>query len=597
MPPFLGFGFSGYRSVGDELVLIAPLKKINLIIGQNNSGKSNIINFLKYGLLNAVNQITTPRNSRKSFFKIYESFSEIDKHISAEPIKHKVIFPIPIEKWNEHSEQSKKLLKSDVFIKNGEYALAVYEADSLNAPYQLSFDKNKIASVMTKEEWGSLWRALNPQSKSDYEHWIPETIEAIASVHTPKEIPPIEIIPAIRKIGEAGTEGDDFSGLGIIEKLAKLQNPVLEQQKDKQKFNDINEFVRTVLENDSATLEIPHDRNMIIVHMDNKTLPLSSLGTGIHEVIILASAATLLENSILCVEEPELHLHPLLQRKLIQYLSSDKTTNQYIFTTHSAHLLDTEDAEIFHVRNIDGKTTVEAISSTKDKSRICHDLGYKASDILQANCLIWVEGPSDRIYLNHWLKSVDEMLVEGIHYSIMFFGGRLFSHITANDKEDMEQELNDFISVRKLNRNSCIFFDSDKDSSTKRINDTKQRLKKEFNDGEGFAWVTAGRETENYVNPEHIEECVIAVHPSALEIISKDKWANTLIYKSKSEKKTKTQNSDDKPKPPTADKVKVARHYVENYPADLSVYDLKQQIEKLRAFIYKANNLKIPPEK
>lgn len=37
--------------------------------------------------------------------------------------------------------------------------------------------------------------------------------------------------------------------------------------------------------------------------------------------------------------------------------------------------------------------------------------------------------------------------------------------------------------------------------------------------------------------------------------------------------------------------------YVKAVPIDLSVYDLKQQIEKLRAFIYKANNLKIPPEK
>jgi AAA15 family ATPase/GTPase len=42
---FQGIGVSGYRSFGDELVKIAPLKKINLIIGQNNSEKSNIITF------------------------------------------------------------------------------------------------------------------------------------------------------------------------------------------------------------------------------------------------------------------------------------------------------------------------------------------------------------------------------------------------------------------------------------------------------------------------------------------------------------------------------------------------------------------------
>ncbi len=38
-----GFGFSGYRSFGNELAKIFPLKKVNLIIRKNNIGKSNII--------------------------------------------------------------------------------------------------------------------------------------------------------------------------------------------------------------------------------------------------------------------------------------------------------------------------------------------------------------------------------------------------------------------------------------------------------------------------------------------------------------------------------------------------------------------------
>ena len=43
---FNGYGFSGYRSVSDTLVKISPINKINLIIGRNNVGKSNLINFL-----------------------------------------------------------------------------------------------------------------------------------------------------------------------------------------------------------------------------------------------------------------------------------------------------------------------------------------------------------------------------------------------------------------------------------------------------------------------------------------------------------------------------------------------------------------------
>lgn len=46
-----GIGIGGYRSFGD-FQFIGPLKKINLLIGKNNSGKSNILHFLYQHLRN-----------------------------------------------------------------------------------------------------------------------------------------------------------------------------------------------------------------------------------------------------------------------------------------------------------------------------------------------------------------------------------------------------------------------------------------------------------------------------------------------------------------------------------------------------------------
>ena len=42
-----GFGISEYRSFGREIQRIGPLKKVNFFIGQNNSGKSNVLLYLK----------------------------------------------------------------------------------------------------------------------------------------------------------------------------------------------------------------------------------------------------------------------------------------------------------------------------------------------------------------------------------------------------------------------------------------------------------------------------------------------------------------------------------------------------------------------
>ena len=95
-----------------------------------------------------------------------------------------------------------------------------------------------------------------------------------------------------------------------------MQNPSQDEQGEKARFRAINTFLRTVLEDETATIEIPYDRDTILIHQGSRTLPLSSLGTGVHEVLILAAAATALSGYVVCIEEPELHLHPVLQRQL-----------------------------------------------------------------------------------------------------------------------------------------------------------------------------------------------------------------------------------------------------------------------------------------
>lgn len=52
------------------------------------------------------------------------------------------------------------------------------------------------------------------------------------------------------------------------------------------------------------------------------------------------------------------------------------------------------------------------------KSRI----GVKASDLLQSNCVIWVEGPSDRIYIKKWIELFDgHNLEEGLDYQFIYY--------------------------------------------------------------------------------------------------------------------------------------------------------------------------------
>ena len=569
---------------------IAPLRKINFIVGQNNSGKSNIIGFLH-------KQFSLFYRLAKAENNGVKTFEPIDMPLHAGQVMHRIGFPISIPLIEEYIDDlfsqtnDNQLLPAvrdiaikvlqECFQKDNDFIWFVFSSHSVDKNFELEYDIDKVYDLLGKDEWRRLWSALSRKTGGDISaHWIPQTLQILATI---PDLPKVELIPAIRKIGVPGSERVDYSGEGIIERLAELQHPPLEKNQDREKFEQINSFLKAVLENPTARIEIPHKNDCILVHMDEKVLPLHSLGTGIHEVIILASTATEIENSILCIEEPELHLHPTLQRKLIQYLES-QTTNQYIIATHSAHLLDAVDSEVFHVSMAFGESIVSAVQTDQTKLDVCRDLGYKASDILQANSIIWVEGPSDRIYINYWLRAKRPDLIEGVHYSVMFFGGRLFSHITADTDRDMHI-LENLISIRRLNQNSAIMFDSDKDKPRKRLSDTKLRLKDEFGSGGGFAWVTQGREVENYLDERVLRDIVMDIHPTAAGLVSEGQYANLLKYKRKKDGKICV-----------ADKIKVARNYTYQAPVNFDVLDLDRQTNLLVNFIDSANgqsNIKI----
>ena len=45
-----GIAISNYRSFGPEIQKIGPFSKVNIFIGKNNSGKSNILRFINFEL-------------------------------------------------------------------------------------------------------------------------------------------------------------------------------------------------------------------------------------------------------------------------------------------------------------------------------------------------------------------------------------------------------------------------------------------------------------------------------------------------------------------------------------------------------------------
>lgn len=280
---------------------------------------------------------------------------------------------------------------------------------------------------------------------------------------------------------------------------------------------DILEALNEIFAHDAEFTDLVcqlHENNHWEIFLEEKhkgRIALSKSGSGLKTVISVLSCLILvphleeksLNHYVFGFEELENNIHPALLRRLNDYIYRSSVENDFIYflTTHSNVLIDQfskqGDAQIIHITQHESiARCITANTYINNNNGILDDLDVRASDLLQANGIIWVEGPSDRIYLNRWIELWSEgKIKEGTHYQIIFYGGRLLSHLNAEVPEGLDAG----ISILNANRNAIMIIDSDKRNQQSSINDTKQRIRREFDHIGSYCWITKGKEIENYI--------------------------------------------------------------------------------------------------
>ena len=257
-------------------------------------------------------------------------------------------------------------------------------------------------------------------------------------------------------------ENPEPKGNGILNALFALKNQP-EATVDNKKYQIINDAFKSISGGYIFDIHLVSGLNNQIELSfkspnNNDTVSAENSGLGLQDIIVIIFFSVLNNGMIICIEEPESHIHPEMQRKLLMFLK-EYSNNQFFLTTHSNVFLDNSQIDKILFTNFSDSIH---ISDETSRAYLLDDLGYSVSDNLVSDVVILVEGPSDVPVIERFLQLLELQK----HYNIKIWplGGDIMDQID--------------LSIVAENRKVFALIDSDYGSKKIREN-FKRRCKKE----------------------------------------------------------------------------------------------------------------------
>ncbi len=486
--------YRGHRCFKDTWAGFDTIKPINVLIGRNNTGKSHLIDFAE--------ALCAETPYRKGWEGLCEGVLEATDLRRVFPENH-FDGELPGSHWHTHGQLFVGVKASwtiDVMGQVKDISLPPSLTDNLSNIRMVTARKRCIRKILETAKHslsGKHFRQLladrdiQPEHEDENLSLSPNGAGSTniirryilsASEKLPRELVQEELLSALNEI--FGSDGQ----FGEIE--ARLH--------------------------DEQNTGAPYKHWEVFLGEDKKGLvALSRSGSGLKTVLLVLLNLLIIphfENTpkhkyVFAFEELENNLHPALLRRLFQYLETYALREEatIFLTTHSSVALDlfgmSKNAQIIHVTHDGESAKAETVTAHFDHLGVISELGAKPSDLLQANGIIWVEGPSDRIYLNRWINLFsDGTLQEGRDYQCAFYGGALLARAQFVTPEEAEAEL---ANLFRVNTNIVVVCDSDRTAMSgagSQLKSRVQRIETELQKIPGaHIWITEAKEIENYL--------------------------------------------------------------------------------------------------
>lgn len=420
-----------------------------VIVGPNNSGKSNLLRAIYISLSIALEGDfqRARRNGQYSYAYRGEGYNwKRDIPVALKDDKNaSTTFTLTFE----FSDDEKADFRSQ---------FGINLSKSLQMKFQLFSNRTEYNIIMPGRAKKPMEEKMQEiglfiRSKLDYEY-IPcvrstdLTAEYFSKLLN-KELQQIEANPVYQE---------------CIARITELQKPLIESLERK-----LTSSLQTFLP-DITAVKLPEDIDYIDTRLkyypsrtrgipididDGSLTSIESKGDGIKSLVAIGLIESMsFENLkgkslILCIEEPEAHLHPDAVHSLRNVLLelAQKDSIQVIISTHSPILVDRNDVSNNVV--VSNNHRVIACQSIED---VRSTLGVRLTDNLSSSKVLLVEGESDKRYIEALCKNLDPALalklenntlkIENVHsaakmdYQVRLYNSLAISTLVLLDMDD-----------------------------------------------------------------------------------------------------------------------------------------------------------------
>lgn len=390
-----------YRSLKEVNIEFSDL---TILIGKNDAGKSNILKALDvfFNWMGSKDMTEISSGSRGSsefnfnidrikdnriFFAYNPSIINIDVTFELNDSDVRGIFPN--EKIN---------VAGDIYnLKNFVHNVKVSLEGKTNKSNKLTFEIKtaKIGEITLLRDSPS-HRSLREQDDGTYGY--DDHTPNLCSIILEKFRDKFHIVQGDRVLNKEARSADEPASNGRFMPSYLFRLEKESSLNKRQVFRTINRLFVHLFPEYSAVASMEDGEGNIEVFFDE--FPSESVGDGIKQGLMNIFNLSLFENKIFAIEEPEIHLHPKIQREIFNFYKEQSKERQIIITTHSPIFVGSGDfikTNLVYKDTETKETKVKVMGGREDFKSIKSELGARNTDLFFYDIVVFIEGETEDI--------------------------------------------------------------------------------------------------------------------------------------------------------------------------------------------------------